>query len=262
MSREGLPHLKSLKTLDLNFEGLEEITDEGLKFLCSEEIQLETLSLDFNRCSQITNKGLLALGIQHLKSLRVLNLKFEGLEEITDEGLDIFYEKASCQLKYPITFSINFDKWSQITDEGFKGFCYKILQQFSDLYPEEQTPRSCKFSPLTMNPPIEPVAEIDIKCFDKLWFSDADNALCKISDFLPENEPDEPFPFSFEDPGQITDDDLGNLISDEEDLRMLSKLIPLSTKKEFLRYGAHRVGVQASENHSEKIFFIAKIKFP
>ena len=58
---EGVKHLTSLKTLNLNFGGYEHITDEGVKSLCSNGLKylnsLIALTLNFGWCKNITDEG-------------------------------------------------------------------------------------------------------------------------------------------------------------------------------------------------------------
>ena len=110
---EGIRNLKGLKALRLNFEGREQITNDGLKSLSFEGPKnLSQLDLNFDWCKKITDEGLKILGsngIKSLENLTSLYLSFDGFLNISDEGLSRLYSEGILKLKKLEDLNMSFD---------------------------------------------------------------------------------------------------------------------------------------------------------
>jgi len=82
-----------LKKLKLNFEWHEDITDEGLYYLCEglkDLVALRDLELSLCICNEITDAGIHYIGqvLENLLDLRSIRLNFNDCAKITNEGLN------------------------------------------------------------------------------------------------------------------------------------------------------------------------------
>ena len=137
---ENTKEVISLTDLTLDFASCKNITDEGVKSLCSDGFKYLTsvtaLTLDFTLCENITDEGLKRLccdGLKHLTSLKVLTLNFGGCFNITDEGVRSLCFDGLKHLTSLTALNLNFERCWVITDVGVLSFCSDELMKLISL---------------------------------------------------------------------------------------------------------------------------------
>jgi len=126
--------LKSLQSLSLNFT-MCDISDSGLDSLLNNLTELRTLSLNFEYCNRITDKTLKTL-LPPLTSLHTLALNFGKCKDLTDEGL----AHLTNSFNYIKDLSLNFNECPNISDKGLQA----LKESFQNIYKLSLNFRRCK----------------------------------------------------------------------------------------------------------------------